>query len=51
VLECEEAEPAAGTDDGAEKENLKLELSESAGEIATEQPEALQAENGHVPHD
>jgi segregation and condensation protein B len=51
ALEFEEAEPAAGTDDGAEKENLKLELSESAGEIATEQPEALQAENGHVPHD
>ena len=51
ALEFEEAEPAAGTDEGAEEENLKLELSESAGEIATEQPEALQAESSPVPHD
>ena len=51
AMEFEEAEPAAGTDEGAEEENLKLELSESAGEIATEQPEALQAESSPVPHD
>jgi segregation and condensation protein B len=51
ALEFEDAEPAGEADERAEEENLKLELSESAGEIATEQPEALQAENGYVPHD